>query len=80
MVNKPVIYFLSSGNPQGLCLSEKKVYDCLQSNSSIDKTDITQIAKSVRMTILQVRAAMILLLQKGLIHSEEIIDGEIHNG
>jgi predicted DNA-binding transcriptional regulator len=79
-VNKPVMYFLSSGNPQGLCLSEKKVYDYLQSNNPIDKTDMTQIAKAVCMSILQVRAAMILLLQKGLIQSEEIIDGEIHNG
>jgi predicted ArsR family transcriptional regulator len=55
------------------------VYDCLQFNKTVDKADMKQIAKAVRMTTMQVRAAILLLMHKGLIKSEDIIDSEITN-
>ncbi|WJH32946.1 hypothetical protein MJA45_10135 [Paenibacillus aurantius] len=75
MERKPISSFVSSSKPSALSSSERLVYDCLQAeNEELDKTDINQIAKAVGMSAMQVRAAMFLLLHKGLIKSEEVIE------
>jgi predicted DNA-binding transcriptional regulator len=77
-VNRKASKFLQLTNHSHiLCAPEKQVYDCFQFNKSIDKADMNQIAKAVRMSTMQVRAAILLLMHKGLIKSEDIIDGEI---
>jgi hypothetical protein len=64
------------------CLSlgktETTVYQALQHAKSWGDRDLVQyLAEKTRMSDLQIKAALVLLLQKKVISSEEIIDSEI---
>ncbi|MDF2960483.1 MAG: hypothetical protein K0S39_2218 [Paenibacillus sp.] len=62
-----------------LCKTEIMVYEAITSESKLESNQnlVKQVATITKLSELQVRAAILLLLQKNVIFSDEIIDTDI---